>query len=418
MSAPAIVVEQMSKKFRKGELHDSLRDLIPALVVGLWRGGGRRREAIRQREFWALRDVSFQVPPGAALGIIGPNGAGKSTLLKLLSRIIRPTSGRCQVRGRLAALIEVGAGFHGDLTGRENIYLSGAILGMRRAEIRAKEASIIEFADMADFMDTPVKRYSSGMAARLGFAVAAHLDPDVLLIDEVLSVGDTRFRAKCSAHIQHLIQSNVTVVFISHMLDQVQALCPNTIVLHHGQMVYQGPTGGAIDAYVKVLSDGTDERAEDAPALLRNIRFCDDTGREVLTWPGRRPAAIEFDLVIRHPLTKPCITVTFLDIRHNYLGAANSVDQGLDTPRAPGTYHLRFLLDPNPLADNNFAVRFSIHDGPNLVWLIRQTLVIAVRGTGLTNELILCDGRWSVLASNPGIPAGLVASSAEPGNHG
>ena len=187
MARSAVVVEHIWKKFRRGERHDSLRDLVPSLV----RRALRPQPATLQREeFWALRDLSFTVNPGEALGVIGPNGAGKSTLLKILSRILRPTVGRCVLGGRVGSLIEVAAAFHPDLTGRENVFLQGAIMGMRRAEIARKFDDIVDFSGVSEFIDTPVKRYSSGMNARLGFSIAAHLDPDVLLIDEVLSVGD------------------------------------------------------------------------------------------------------------------------------------------------------------------------------------------------------------------------------------
>ncbi|HUQ87447.1 MAG TPA: ABC transporter ATP-binding protein, partial [Vicinamibacterales bacterium] len=196
MSEPAVVFDRVWKKFRRGERHDSLRDAITAAVK---RPFTKRRatDALDEQEFWALRDVSFELEPGEALGIIGPNGAGKSTSLKLLTKILKPTSGHCYTRGRVGALIEISAGFHPDLTGRENLYLQGAILGMSRQEVSRKLDAIIDFAGIADFIDTPVKRYSSGMNARLGFAVAAHVDPDVLLIDEVLAVGDFAFQQKC-----------------------------------------------------------------------------------------------------------------------------------------------------------------------------------------------------------------------------
>ena len=191
MNTGSIVFDGVWKKFQRGEHHDSLRDLIPSLV----RNVIRRRDpsALRADEFWILRDVSFRVERGQALGILGRNGAGKSTTLKLLSRILKPTKGEARVTGRVGALIEISAGFHPDLTGRENVFLQGAILGMRRREIEDNLGKIIEFSELADFIDTPVKRYSSGMNARLGFSIAAHVRPDVLLIDEVLSVGDLKF---------------------------------------------------------------------------------------------------------------------------------------------------------------------------------------------------------------------------------
>src|SRR5688572_19252323 len=195
MSQAAVIFDGVWKKFRRGERYDSLRDLVPSTLKRL---AGRSRHAdLERKEFWAVHDVSFEVRRGEALGIIGPNGAGKSTILKLLSRILKPTHGRCEVRGRAGALIEVAAGFHPDLTGRENVYLQGAIMGMKRREIVQRFDEIVDFAGVSEFIDTPIKRYSSGMNARLGFSIAAHLNPDVLIIDEVLSVGDIAFQQKC-----------------------------------------------------------------------------------------------------------------------------------------------------------------------------------------------------------------------------
>jgi lipopolysaccharide transport system ATP-binding protein len=192
----AVTLDRVSKKFRKGQLHDSLRDLVPDLTRRLLGRGPVRSGELRGQEFWALKDVSFEVPKGEAFGIVGHNGAGKSTILKLLCRVMKPTQGHLTVQGRLSALIEAGAGFHPDLTGRENVYLNGTILGMSRSEIQRKFDEIVAFAGLAEFIDTPVKRYSSGMYARLGFSVGAHLEPDVLVVDEVLSVGDFCFRRR------------------------------------------------------------------------------------------------------------------------------------------------------------------------------------------------------------------------------
>src|SRR5262245_49533902 len=226
-------VQAVSKKFRRGELYDSLRDLIPAVTSRLFHT--RRTEALEQREFWAVRDVSFSVERGEAFGIIGANGAGKSTILKLLTGIMRPTMGSIRVAGRVSALIEVSAGFHPDLTGRENVYLNGAILGMSRDEIRRRFDAIVEFSGLEEFIDTPVKRYSSGMFARLGFSVAAHVDPDVLLVDEVLSVGDYLFQRKCVERMNEVIAGGATVIFVSHNLQAVANLCPRSLLLERGE---------------------------------------------------------------------------------------------------------------------------------------------------------------------------------------
>jgi len=207
-------------------------------------GRGKRIE-----DFWAVRDVSFEVQRGEVVGIIGHNGAGKSTVLKLLSNITAPTAGEITIHGHLSALIEVGSGFHPELSGRENVFLSGSILGMRRAEIAAKLDSIVEFAELADFIDTPVKRYSSGMYVRLGFAIAAHLDPDILLLDEVLAVGDARFQAKCLDRIDELRRAGRTIVFISHDLSAVARLCSRVLLMSHGQVVASGTPTDVIAEY-------------------------------------------------------------------------------------------------------------------------------------------------------------------------
>ncbi|HEY6376505.1 MAG TPA: ABC transporter ATP-binding protein [Edaphobacter sp.] len=206
----------------------------------------------RKKEVWALRDVSFEVQEGEALGIIGNNGAGKSTLLKLLSRITAPTSGEIKIRGRLSALIEIGSGFHPELTGRENIFLSASMLGMSRSEIVSKVDSIVDFAGVSEYLDVPVKRYSTGMYVRLGFSIAAYLDPDILLLDEVLAVGDLVFQAKCLDLIAKLREDGRTIVLISHDLGAIQRLCDRVILLHRGQIVKSGAATDVIDHYQKM----------------------------------------------------------------------------------------------------------------------------------------------------------------------
>ena len=249
MAQPGIRFEGVWKKFRRGERHDSLRDLVPALARRLV---GRRTNApeLSEQEFWAVRDVSFEVQRGEALGIIGPNGAGKSTTLKLLNRIIAPSRGRCEIHGRVGALIEVAAGFHPDLTGRENIYLQGAILHMKRGEVARKFDQIVEFAGLSEFIDTPVKRYSSGMNARLGFSIAAHLEPDVLLIDEVLSVGDMGFQQRCVERMLEFKKQGVTILFVSHNLQAVASLCERALYLHRDVRAL-GPCRDVIEQYVR-----------------------------------------------------------------------------------------------------------------------------------------------------------------------
>jgi lipopolysaccharide transport system ATP-binding protein len=271
MSDAAVSFRRVWKKFRYGEVHNSLRDLLPALGRRLLKRGAGSAKELHSGDFWALRDVSFEVRPGEALGIIGPNGAGKSTVLKLLTRIVRPTRGGCTVRGRIGALIELSAGFHPDLTGRENIFLQGSIMGMHRREIARKFEEIVDFAGIADFIDTPVKRYSSGMHARLGFAIAAHLDPEVLIIDEVLAVGDAAFQKKAFARIAQMREQQVPLVVVSHQLDRIAQLCTKAILLNRGRIVHSGTARDTIAAYVGTTSSTADAIAGDAATRIATM---------------------------------------------------------------------------------------------------------------------------------------------------
>ena len=248
MAEPRIVFDHVWKSFRRGQSHDSLRDLLPAAISGLL---GRKAASARpSREFWALKDLSFEVKPGEILGIIGSNGAGKSTTLKILNRIMDPTSGVASAVGRIGALIEVSAGFHQDLTGRQNVFLQGAIMGMRKAEVERKFDAIVDFAGVADFIDTPVKRYSSGMNARLGFSIAAHLEPDVLIIDEVLAVGDYAFQTKAFSRIKEMAHGGAPVVLVSHQLERVMELCTKAILLERGEVRATGTPEYCINEYL------------------------------------------------------------------------------------------------------------------------------------------------------------------------
>jgi lipopolysaccharide transport system ATP-binding protein len=269
MSEIAVRMEHVSKRFRKGELYDSLRDLIPALT-GRILGRSLDHDALK-REFWALQDVSFEIRKGESFGIVGANGAGKSTMLKLISRIMKPTSGSVEIYGRLSALIEVSAGFHPDLTGRENIYLNGTILGMSRREIASRFDEIVEFSGLADFLDTPVKRYSSGMYARLGFSVAAHVNPDVLIVDEVLSVGDYVFQRKCVERMKEVIRSGATVLFVSHNLKTVTEFCQRCLLLDRGRMLMTGSPTEVIQSYMN-STRSPHSKNHSEPVIISSVR--------------------------------------------------------------------------------------------------------------------------------------------------
>jgi lipopolysaccharide transport system ATP-binding protein len=250
MGESVIRVEDLGKKYRIGgprEAYGTLRDVLGSTMRAPLRTLSARRA--RQQEFWALRGVSFEVGHGDVLGVIGRNGAGKSTLLKILSKVTHPTTGRAEVHGRVGSLLEVGTGFHPELTGRENIYLNGAVLGMRRSEIQARFDEIVAFAEVEQFLDVPVKRYSSGMYMRLAFAVAAHLEPEVLIVDEVLAVGDANFQKKCLGKMRTVAREGRTVIFVSHNMAAVRTLCSSAIVLERGEIVREGSTGDCIAFY-------------------------------------------------------------------------------------------------------------------------------------------------------------------------
>jgi ABC-type polysaccharide/polyol phosphate transport system ATPase subunit len=251
----SIEFDSVSKCYRLGKGLPSLREAL----------GGMFRAAPAKLH-WAVKDVSFSLRPGEAMGIIGPNGAGKTTILKLLSKVSFPSSGDIRVNGRMSALIELGAGFHPDLTGRENVYLNGAILGMRREEIRARFDQIVEFAGITKFLDTPVKRYSSGMYARLGFAIAAHVDPEILLVDEVLAVGDYAFQQKCHARMAELRNKGTSLILVAHNLEAIRQVCDRGLVMYRGENVFQGSAAEAVVTYSDILRKAARESQVQAPA--------------------------------------------------------------------------------------------------------------------------------------------------------
>jgi ABC-type polysaccharide/polyol phosphate transport system ATPase subunit len=301
----------------------------------------------RKEDFWALKDVSFEVERGQALGIIGHNGAGKSTILKLLSRITVPSAGEIMINGRLSALIEVGSGFHPELTGRENIYLNGSILGMMRREIKEKIDSIVEFAELRQFIDTPVKRYSSGMYVRLGFSIAAHLNPDILLLDEVLAVGDAAFQRKCIERIKELKQGGKTIVFISHDLRAVQKLCDRVILLKRGQIEVDGNPAEVIDLYQSPAQQlsATAAGGVQAPsgeALVTSLNFYDDNGNECLSFETGKPMKAVLNYRVYEPLTDVIFEVQFYSQEGRLTSFFSSETIGEQIDLQPGEGSIEF----------------------------------------------------------------------------
>ncbi len=355
MTNISIQVENLSKKYTIGlaqQRHDTLRDQLVDIISSPFK---KRKKNGEVGVFWALRDVSFEVMQGEVLGIIGRNGAGKSTLLKLLSRITEPTSGRAVINGRVGSLLEVGTGFHPELTGRENVFLNGAILGMHRAEISQKFDEIVAFADIDQFLDTPVKRYSSGMYVRLAFAVAAHLEPEILLVDEVLAVGDIEFQKKCLGKMDDVAKLGRTVLFVSHNMNAIQRLCSHTIFIDKGELVEKGPTRDVVSGYISsnFYSTAPKEKIslEDAVRVGTGEAYFDsisyESPSEEIGFKPYSNGPVEFSLNIESdaPRTVSSVAVTIFDQYGTKLVNADSVSLGRSVELKKGRNHFKFRID-------------------------------------------------------------------------
>ena len=372
---PIIKVENLSKRYQIGARQASYSTFRDSIVETLRAPFNRfRRNGRHESHIWALQDLSFEVAPGEVVGVIGRNGAGKSTLLKILSRITEPTAGQVELYGRVGSLLEVGTGFHPELSGRENVYLNGAILGMRRCEIDRKFDEIVAFAEIESFIDTPVKRYSSGMYMRLAFAVAAHLQPEILLVDEVLAVGDAAFQNKCIGKMQDISSRGRTIIFVSHNLIAIQVLCPKVIVLSRGAVEYQGATQAGLDYYM-MGRQGSREGSIDVSQhqsrqagcipLVRFFRLLDSDGRPKCTFASGEKIIFEITINPLARLDRPEIGIGINDnlgarvfTLATYLSAAELPTMVKETkvlcevaelPLAPGEYYLT-LSAGNPEA--------------------------------------------------------------------
>jgi lipopolysaccharide transport system ATP-binding protein len=367
MSDLPILVDKVSKKYVLRHLsqghkkYTALRDVLTEAVLSPFRKLGRAAKSTAddqapsstREEFWALKDVSFEIKRGESVGIIGRNGAGKSTLLKLLSRITEPTTGRIELEGKVASLLEVGTGFHPELTGRENIFLNGAILGMKRAEIKNKFDEIVAFAEVEKFLDTPVKRYSSGMYVRLAFAVAAHLEPDVLIVDEVLAVGDSEFQKKCLGKMQSVSEEEGrTVLFVSHNMQAIRQMCQRVIFLKQGKVTFVGDPHKGISAYLGQGED-TQSSAEidltDYPrtrsidsAILQRARFTDGRGKPATTLRLADTLAVEVDFVAQKPLRQFNLSMAVVHGEGSRVFSEAFSDEHPMVDLEPGNYTMRF----------------------------------------------------------------------------
>jgi len=381
MGDVAIRVEKISKQYRIGsvpEQYQTLRDSLARAVSApkRWISAavhGRDKSTLNDEKgfIWALRDVSFEVPKGQVLGVIGRNGAGKSTLLKILSRVTEPTAGYAEISGRVGALLEVGTGFHPELTGRENIYLNGAILGMKRVEINRKFDDIVAFSEVEQFIDTPVKRYSSGMYLRLAFAVAAHLEPEILVVDEVLAVGDAEFQRKCLGKMSDVAQEGRTVLFVSHNMSAILRLTERALVLDQGRLAMDAPTGEAVDFYMNAGFSEAGEhrwRKEDvplgsAPFEPQVLRVRNSQGAIVDTIRSTEPLIVEFEYHLSSSVTGLRVGIYLLTVRGEYVFTSFDTDEpilfdqfGL---RQAGTYVSRCIIPADFLNEGRYI--FSVN---------------------------------------------------------
>jgi lipopolysaccharide transport system ATP-binding protein len=423
MSDIAIRVEGLSKLYRLGAkehyrtLRDTLTDTFMSPFRSLWRGASPREEA---ETLWALKDVTFDVKHGEVIGIIGRNGAGKSTLLKILSRITEPTEGRAEIRGRVGSLLEVGTGFHPELSGRENIFLNGAILGMKKAEIQRKFDEIVAFAEVEKFIDTPVKHYSSGMYVRLAFAVAAHMEPEILVVDEVLAVGDLEFQKKCLGKMGDVAKGGRTVILVSHSMASIASLCATAVSLKDGRLAYHGAVDEAINRYLASatshsnqtdLALGSEARGGTGELRFVSARVLDDSSQPCSQFLHGQDLLIEFQLRGRTNYTQYLgvvlirtltgVTVLHIptppEVRWPSLQDPEMLTVRCRIPDCrlyPGTYVVSFWLGRNEHHAVDFArdaLTFSVEQGP----LVRYGFDMSWR-----HGLYFCDSQWSMLQND------------------
>ena len=399
--------EHVSKKYRI--THESSSSTAAGTLLG------RLTKRKSSEDFWAVRDVSFEVTQGEVLGIIGHNGAGKSTVLKLLSNITTPTTGEIMIRGHLSALIEVGSGFHPELTGRENVFLSGSILGMRRKEIATKLESIVEFAELSNFIDTPVKRYSSGMYVRLGFAIAAHLDPDILLLDEVLAVGDARFQAKCLDRIDELRQSGKTIVFISHDLSAVARLCNRALLMSHGRVITAGQPSDVIAEYTSTSENSATTLLKDArsttqctgQAAFTSVSIHDSDGRQVSALRTGDPFTARVGYVARTQVTNAVFQLFFNaddgELACHLTTESSVTPAGEAVTLEPGTGVVEFSCEQLGLKPGIYHIDLLLEQYPRTVDWRTRCAMLRVDPGKLVRGRFHMPSTWRRLESNVGI---------------
>jgi lipopolysaccharide transport system ATP-binding protein len=387
MSKSAITIENLGKRYtidhRRAE-GDALRHAIEGAIRSplAWLRSGRQKK-MEHVDFWALRDVSFKIEQGEVVGIIGRNGAGKSTLLKLLSRITIPTVGRIRIDGRSSSLLEVGTGFHQELTGRENIFLNGAILGMTRAEISRKFDEIVEFSGIEEFLDTPVKRYSSGMYVRLAFAVAAHLEPEILIVDEVLAVGDIAFQKKCLGKMGSIAQGGRTVLFVSHNVEAVQKLCNRCVWLKDGRVHKDGKADEIVEAYFNNVSSGQTLSCSnpDYGLTIHKVALRNDRGQESYQFRPGDDLVVEISYDALKRIEKPILAIGVLGVK----GACFTSNMLLDGHRPDfleGSGQITCTFKSIPLLPQNYTVKMIVRSANVKDFIVEYQEVAAFKVVG------------------------------------
>ena len=372
----AIQVRGLGKKYTIGgpqEKYHTIRDAIANSVKAPFRKLSRQSADKSTNDFWALRDVSFDVHEGEVIGIIGRNGAGKSTLLKILSQITTPSEGEVDIYGRVGSLLEVGTGFHPELTGRENIFLSGSILGMRKREIEAKLDDIVKFSEIEKFLDTPVKRYSSGMYVRLAFAVAAHLDPEILVVDEVLAVGDVQFQKKCLAKMGDVAQEGRTVLFVSHNMTAIQALCQRGILLESGKIAYTGEVSATVDHYLNKitdtifetpLSDKTRDKKVTQRAKMLDIKIISENVDVQAGMDSTKPFEIKIKIQVFEKTHFAC-QIQIRDQYRTIILFSSELQQNKIFEFDEGIHVINCKCNPSFLASGNYWITCGLANGPH-----------------------------------------------------
>jgi len=398
-----IVVDRVSRTFR---VYPKAQRTIKDIFVSRGRSGAR--------EVQALHDVSLAVEPGDALGLVGRNGSGKTTLLRVVSGIIKPTSGRIEAGGRIASLLELGAGFHPDFSGRENVYLNGSIHGLSRKRVREVMDEIVAFAELERFIDLPVRTYSSGMFMRLGFSVAAHIEADVLLLDEVFAVGDEQFQRKCFGKIAEFKNRGGTIVFVSHDAQAVERLCERAVLLRQGEVAFDGETREAIAAYRVLLA--ADANPDELGAGLKEwgsgearivtAQLLDDDGDERVQLAAGEAATVRLVVAADPGVSPPRVSLELRDDGGLVLGTAIQDTGELGWNGGSGERELRFRLPRLPLADGRFHLRFALTDPQNgrLLHTLDDALRFFVFPTGEETGAVLLDGTWSLQESGAAAP--------------